>query len=164
MRQRAVHAQREGQDAEKHPPWPLPLGAAATDAARAPQANGTIRFDNSCEKSGRYEGVVGTASPADATYGAAGVFRVRFPGQPPPACPGPNYIVQGAPARAWVRAARPCADLCPRCRATDYTGEVAVVQSANFSTLFILSRKQKLEDGVVDVRAPDAPRREPRAV
>lgn len=34
----------------------------------------------------------------------------------------------------------------------DYTGDIAIVQSSNFSTLFILSRKQHLEDGVIDVR------------
>lgn len=40
-------------------------------------------------------GILGSATPADPAYGADGVFRVQFPGQPAPDCPGPNYIVQG---------------------------------------------------------------------
>jgi len=33
----------------------------------------------------------------------------------------------------------------------DYTGDFAIVQSANFSTLFVLSRQQHLEESVLDV-------------
>ena len=35
----------------------------------------------------------------------------------------------------------------------DYAGDFAIVQSNNFSTLFILSRKQHPEDSVLDVSA-----------
>ncbi|KAK5651923.1 hypothetical protein OQA88_11582 [Cercophora sp. LCS_1] len=68
------------------------------------------------------------AAPADPQYGAAGVFRVQFPGQPAPDCPGPNYIVQ------------------------DYTGEFSLVQSNNFTALFILSRNQHPDEKVLDCK------------
>lgn len=35
--------------------------------------------------------------------------------------------------------------------ATDYTGEIAIVQASNFSTLFVLSREQHLDETVLDV-------------
>lgn len=57
--------------------------------------DGTVRVNNTCEIQGRAVNILGNAAPADAGYGAAGVFRVQFPGQPAPDCPGPNYIVQG---------------------------------------------------------------------
>ncbi|KAL9944159.1 hypothetical protein D7B24_002197 [Verticillium nonalfalfae] len=88
--------------------------------------NGTVKVNNTCEAAGRAVNILGTASPADPGYGAKGVFRVQFPGQPGPECAGPNYIVQ------------------------DYTGDFAIVQSSNFSTLFILSREQQVEDDVLD--------------
>lgn len=59
------------------------------------QDDGTVQVNNSCEAQGAPVNIVGSAGPADPSYGAAGVFRVQFPGQPGPACPGPNYIVQG---------------------------------------------------------------------
>lgn len=59
------------------------------------QDNGSVQVNNTCEAEGRPVNILGSASPADAGYGASGVFRVQFPGQPPPSCPGPNYIVQG---------------------------------------------------------------------
>ena len=64
---------------------------------------------------------------ADAAYGSKGVFRVQFPGSAPPDCPGPNYIVQ------------------------DYTGDFAIVQSNNFTTLFVLSRQRNIAEDVVQV-------------
>ncbi|KAI9899490.1 hypothetical protein N3K66_005951 [Trichothecium roseum] len=88
--------------------------------------DGTVRVNNTCEIQGRAVNILGNAAPADAGYGAAGVFRVQFPGQPAPDCPGPNYIVQ------------------------DYTGDIAIVQSNNFSTLFVLSREQHFEDKLLD--------------
>jgi apolipoprotein D and lipocalin family protein len=94
------------------------------------QDNGTVQVNNTCEAEGRAVNILGTASAADPAYGTSGAFRVQFPMQPPPACPGPNYIVQ------------------------DYTGDIAIVQSNNFSTLFVLSREQHLEETVLDVSAP----------
>ncbi|KAM4060743.1 lipocalin-like domain-containing protein [Hirsutella rhossiliensis] len=105
---------------------PFTAGCRCISAQYTLNANGTVRVDNSCENRGKFESILGTAAPADATYGADGVFRVQFPGRPASKCPGPNYIVQ------------------------DYTGDIAIVQSSNFSTLFILSRKQHLEDKVID--------------
>jgi hypothetical protein len=34
---------------------------------------------------------------------------------------------------------------------TDYTGDFAIVQSNNFTTLFVLSREREVEDDVLDV-------------
>jgi hypothetical protein len=34
---------------------------------------------------------------------------------------------------------------------TDYTGDFAIVQSNNFTTLFVLSREREVEDSVLDV-------------
>jgi len=33
----------------------------------------------------------------------------------------------------------------------DYTGDFAIVQSSNFTTLFVLSREREVEDSVLDV-------------
>jgi apolipoprotein D and lipocalin family protein len=51
--------------------------------------------NNTCQANGQAVNILGTAAPANPTYGATGVFQVGFPGQPGPDCPGPNYIVQG---------------------------------------------------------------------
>lgn len=61
------------------------------------QANGTVNVSNGCEANGQAITIQGTASivPEYLGYGDEGVFRVQFPGQPAPDCPGPNYIVQG---------------------------------------------------------------------
>ncbi|EFQ35789.1 lipocalin-like domain-containing protein [Colletotrichum graminicola] len=88
--------------------------------------NGTVKVNNTCEAGGRAVNILGTAAPADPSYGAKGVLRVQFPGQPGPSCAGPNYIVQ------------------------DYTPDFALVQSNNFTTLFVLSRQQNPEEAVLD--------------
>ncbi|KAH7368810.1 Calycin-like protein [Plectosphaerella cucumerina] len=88
--------------------------------------NGTVQVNNTCQAEQRAVNILGTAAPADPGYGSKGVFRVQFPGQPAPDCPGPNYIVQ------------------------DYTGDFALVQSNNFTTLFVLSREQHPEEEVLD--------------
>lgn len=54
--------------------------------------------NNTCQAQDRPVNILGTAAPADPSYGAKGVLRVQFPGQPGPSCAGPNYIVQGEPA------------------------------------------------------------------
>ncbi|KAG7148502.1 Outer membrane lipoprotein Blc like [Verticillium longisporum] len=89
---------------------------------------------------GRWYQVAGTLAPftgnckcirAEYSLNDNGTVKVnntceaagRAPG---PECAGPNYIVQ------------------------DYTGDFAIVQSSNFSTLFILSREQQVEDDVLD--------------
>ncbi|KAK4183755.1 Calycin-like protein [Podospora australis] len=88
--------------------------------------NGTIRVSNSCQAGTRKVNILGAAAPAAPIYGNTGVFRVQFPGERPPDCPGPNYIVQ------------------------DYTGDFSLVQSNNFTTLFLLSREQNPDPKVVD--------------
>ncbi|KAK7221835.1 hypothetical protein V2G26_009838 [Clonostachys chloroleuca] len=105
---------------------PFTANCKCINAEYALNSDGTVQVNNSCEANGKASNILGTASPADVAYGTKGVFRVQFPGQPGPKCPGPNYIVQ------------------------DYANEIALVQSNNFSTLFILSRQQQLEDSVID--------------
>ncbi|KAM5341768.1 hypothetical protein ACJ41O_014799 [Fusarium nematophilum] len=106
---------------------PFTAGCKCIYAQYALNDNGTVQVNNTCEADGRPVNILGTASPAEATYGSTGVFRVQFPRQPPSDCPGPNYIVQ------------------------DYTGDFAIVQSNNFTTLFVLSRKQHVEETALDV-------------
>ncbi|KAK1574603.1 lipocalin-like domain-containing protein [Colletotrichum navitas] len=88
--------------------------------------DGTVKVNNTCEAGGRAVNILGAAEPADPSYGAKGVLRVQFPGQPGPSCAGPNYIVQ------------------------DYTPDFALVQSNSFTTLFVLSRQQNPEEAVLD--------------
>jgi apolipoprotein D and lipocalin family protein len=70
------------------------------------QDNGTVAVNNTCQAQGQAINILGTAAPANPTYGAAGVFQVGFPGQAGPSCPGPNYIVQGESvfdlSRIWL--------------------------------------------------------------
>jgi len=59
------------------------------------QDNGTVRVLNTALVGPQAIDIVGTATPVDTSYGAAGAFVVSFPGTPDAECPGPNYIVQG---------------------------------------------------------------------
>ncbi|KAM0689757.1 hypothetical protein Q7P36_010628 [Cladosporium allicinum] len=106
---------------------PFTAGCKCIQAQYELNDNGTVAVNNTCQAQGQAINILGTAAPADPTYGAAGVFQVGFPGQAGPSCPGPNYIVQ------------------------DYTGDFAIVQSNNFTTLFVLSREREVEDDVLDV-------------
>ena len=54
-----------------------------------------MQVNNTCQAGNRPVNILGAAGPADPEYGATGVYRVQFPGERPPDCPGPNYIVQG---------------------------------------------------------------------
>ncbi|TKW52742.1 Outer membrane lipoprotein Blc [Colletotrichum tanaceti] len=105
---------------------PFTAGCKCIYAQYSLNDDGTVKVNNTCETPERAVNILGTASPADPSYGAKGVLRVQFPGQPGPVCAGPNYIVQ------------------------DYTPDFALVQSSNFSTLFVLSRQQNPEDAVLD--------------
>ncbi|KEY74603.1 hypothetical protein S7711_05034 [Stachybotrys chartarum IBT 7711] len=104
---------------------PFTAGCKCIYAQYALNDDGNVQVNNTCEAEGRPVNILGTASPADPTYGLDGAFRVQFPGQPAEECPGPNYIVQ------------------------DYANDIAIVQSSNFTTLFILSREQHLEESVI---------------
>lgn len=86
-----------------------------------------MQVNNTCQAGTRPVNILGAAGLADPEYGATGVYRVQFPNERPPDCPGPNYIVQ------------------------DYTGEFSLVQSNNFTTMFLLSRNQHPDDKVIDV-------------
>jgi hypothetical protein len=55
---------------------------------------------------------------------------VEFPGTPGPECPGPNYIVQ------------------------DYAVDWAIVQTQNWSTLYILSRERLPKPATLEVSLP----------
>jgi apolipoprotein D and lipocalin family protein len=105
---------------------PFTAGCKCIYAQYSLNDNGSVQVNNTCEAQGRAVNILGSASPADPSYGVAGAFRVQFPGQPGPGCAGPNYIVQ------------------------DYANDVAIVQASNFSTLFVLSREQHLEEAVLD--------------
>ncbi|KAF3769169.1 Calycin-like protein [Cryphonectria parasitica EP155] len=88
--------------------------------------NGTVHVVNQCQELGLPISIEGTATAADAAYGDAGVFVVTLEGFGD-VCPGPNYIVQ-----EYV--------------VDDY----AIVQSPDFSTLFVLSREQNLTTTEID--------------
>lgn len=88
--------------------------------------NGTVNVLNGCQAADQDVRIQGIAREADKAYGDAGVLRVQFPPQPPPECPGPNYIVQAYEPR-W-----------------------AIVQASNFSTLFLLSRDQNPADELIN--------------
>ncbi|KJZ75331.1 hypothetical protein HIM_05257 [Hirsutella minnesotensis 3608] len=105
---------------------PFTAGCKCINAEYTLNSDGSVRVNNSCEANGKLRSIIGKATPAPATYGTKGVFRVQFPGQPASACPGPNYIVQ------------------------DYTGDIAIVQTSNFGILFVLSRKQHLDAKTLD--------------
>ncbi|KXH26247.1 lipocalin-like domain-containing protein [Colletotrichum simmondsii] len=105
---------------------PFTAGCKCIFAQYSLNDNGTVKVNNTCEAGGRAINILGTAAPADPSYGAKGVLRVQFPGQPGPDCAGPNYIVQ------------------------DYTPDFALVQASNFTTLFVLSRQRNPEDAILD--------------
>jgi len=97
---------------------PFTAGCSCIYAEYGLNENGTVSVSNGCQLGNRSITIEGTASAADEIYGSDGVFRVQFPGQPGPECPGPNYIVQ------------------------QRSENFAIVQASNFSTLFLLSRNQ----------------------
>ncbi|KXT09769.1 hypothetical protein AC579_6152 [Pseudocercospora musae] len=97
--------------------------------------NGTVNVQNGCELEGQEISIQGTATPLSpsAGYGHVGVLRVQFPGQPAPDCPGPNYIVQEIGAESSGSG----------CDVNAVSDDAfAIVQAANFTTLFVLSRQQ----------------------
>lgn len=110
--------------------FPYTAGQKCVAAFYTLNDDGTVGVNNTSERpDGSFNQAVGKASPVPATYGASGVYTVEFEGVPGARgnpCPGPNYVVQ------------------------DYTGDWAVVQSQNFSTLFLLSRVQEPGDEKVD--------------
>ncbi|KAK5061526.1 hypothetical protein LTR84_008070 [Exophiala bonariae] len=117
------------------------------------QNNGTVNVFNGCQLGDQSIEISGTASEADEVYGDEGVFRVQFPGQPPPDCPGPNYIVQGM-SKFRVIDAHPVAHNVEDHKLRheiDYDDDWAIVQSSNFTTLFVLSREQNPANNDIDV-------------
>ncbi|KEF61051.1 outer membrane lipoprotein Blc [Exophiala aquamarina CBS 119918] len=74
---------------------PFTAGCTCIFAEYSLNDNGTVNVFNGCQAGEQNIEIQGNAAAADETYGDEGVFRVQFPGQPPPECPGPNYIVQG---------------------------------------------------------------------
>lgn len=105
-----------------------------------------MKVQNGCARNGknatiRVEGVASPLAP-NAGYGDSGVLRVQFPGQPPSACPGPNYIVQDIGINAE-------GDDCQV--SEDDPNAFAIVQSTNFTTLFLLSRNQTPSNASIEV-------------
>ncbi|KAF6795814.1 lipocalin-like domain-containing protein [Colletotrichum sojae] len=105
---------------------PFTAGCKCIYAQYSLNDDGTVLVNNTCQAQDRAVNIIGSAAPADPSYGAKGVLRVQFPGQPGPDCAGPNYIVQ------------------------DYTPDFALVQSNNFTTLFVLSRQQNPAEEALD--------------
>ncbi|KAM3502260.1 hypothetical protein MY10362_004967 [Beauveria mimosiformis] len=105
---------------------PFTAGCKCISARYDINDDGSLYVNNTCQRGDKQTFIEGNAVPADAAYGKVGVLRVKFPVQPSLPCDGPNYVVQ------------------------KYTGEIAIVQSSNFSNLFILSRKQHLEEKRLD--------------
>ncbi|KAF6829705.1 lipocalin-like domain-containing protein [Colletotrichum plurivorum] len=105
---------------------PFTAGCKCIYAQYSLNHDGTVLVNNTCQAQDRAVNIIGSAAPADPSYGAKGVLRVQFPGQPGPDCAGPNYIVQ------------------------DYTPDFALVQSNNFTTLFVLSRQQNPAEEALD--------------
>jgi apolipoprotein D and lipocalin family protein len=102
-------------------------GCSCVSAEYKLNDDGTVNVFNKCQLGDKVTDIQGTATPAPNSYGAEGVFRVQFPQNPPPDCPGPNYIVQ------------------------DFEDDFAIVQTSNFTTLFLLSRKQNVPDAKINL-------------
>ena len=94
---------------------------------RVAQDNGTVKVLNTATVGPQTINIVGTATPVDSAYGTGGAFVVSFPGTAGAECPGPNYIVQ------------------------DYAVDWAIVQTQNWSTLYILSRERQPAPTSIDV-------------
>lgn len=114
---------------------------------------------NTCQELGLPISITGNASAVDTAYGSVGVFDVVLEGTGS-VCPGPNYIVQGKPpsyfskkSPAWSVEFQET-DL--KCDSTEYVeGDYAIVQSPDWSTLFILSREQNVTTDKLDVSRRD---------
>ncbi|KAL5398535.1 hypothetical protein PMIN06_002446 [Paraphaeosphaeria minitans] len=107
-------------------PFGPTAGARCVTASYASNPNGTVRVVNTAAVGPQEIRIEGTATPADAAYARGGAFTVAFPGTPEGACRGPNYIVQ---------------EFC-----TDH----ALVQTQNWTTLYVLSREREPEPALVD--------------
>lgn len=113
------------------------------------QSNGTVNVANGCQLGNQNITIQGTATPVpeSAGYGEGGILRVQFPGTPAPDCPGPNYIVQG-----MIESVIP-SDLTSLDIQQDDDDEdsFAIVQASNFTTLFLLSRRQNPPESQIQV-------------
>ncbi|KAI8931011.1 hypothetical protein NX059_012022 [Plenodomus lindquistii] len=108
-------------------PFGPTAGARCVSANYSLNSNGTVRVVNTASVGPQSIDIVGTATPVDSAYGAGGAFVVSFPGTPSTnECPGPNYIVQ------------------------DYAVDWAIVQTQNWSTLYILSRERQPAPTTID--------------
>ncbi|GAO18617.1 hypothetical protein UVI_02062090 [Ustilaginoidea virens] len=100
-------------------------GCRCIHAQYSVNKDGSVKVVNICERNGRLGSITGVATLADARYGKTGVFQVHFPHQRPSTCPGPNYIIQ------------------------EYKKDLAIVQSSNFSNVFILSRSPQVDEATL---------------
>ncbi|CAN9148445.1 unnamed protein product [Alternaria alternata] len=108
-------------------PFGPTAGARCVTANYSLNDNGTVRVVNTATVGLQTVDIIGTATPVDSAYGAGGAFVVSFPGaSSAPGCPGPNYIVQ------------------------DYAVDWAIVQTQNWSTLYILSRERQPAPASID--------------
>ncbi|KAK3214674.1 hypothetical protein GRF29_19g928750 [Pseudopithomyces chartarum] len=101
-------------------PFGPTAGARCVTAQYSLNQNGSVKVVNTATVGPQPISIEGTATPVAKTYGDAGVFKVEFPQtSSPDECPGPNYIVQ------------------------EYCGDHAIVQTQNWTTLYILSRERE---------------------
>ncbi|KAL5380974.1 hypothetical protein DPSP01_007506 [Paraphaeosphaeria sporulosa] len=107
-------------------PFGPTAGARCVTAEYALNPNGTVRVVNTAAVGPQEIRIEGTATPVDAAYARAGAFKVEFPSTPAGGCEGPNYIVQ---------------EFC-----TDH----ALVQTQNWTTLYVLSREREPAPALVD--------------
>lgn len=107
-------------------PFGPTAGARCVSAQYSLNDNGTVKVVNTATVGPQPISIEGTATPVDRAYGDAGVFKVEFPGMRENGCKGPNYIVQ------------------------EYCGDHAIVQTQNWTTLYILSREREPAPVAID--------------
>ncbi|KAL1610135.1 hypothetical protein SLS60_001800 [Paraconiothyrium brasiliense] len=123
-------------------PFGPTAGARCVSAQYSLNSNGTVKVENTATFGPQPISIEGTAMPVEKEYAATGAFKVKFPSTPEGGCPGPNYIVQGMCAVMLKREGEYC---------TDH----AIVQTQNWTTLYILSREREPAPVSVNVRWGD---------
>ncbi|KAF2677964.1 hypothetical protein K458DRAFT_395435, partial [Lentithecium fluviatile CBS 122367] len=92
-------------------PFGLTVGTRCGTATYYLNANYTVKVVNDATVGKRHISIEGTATPAEARYEQAGVFKVAFLGMSGAECEGPDYVVQ------------------------DFCDDFAIMQTQNWTTL-----------------------------
>ncbi|KAF1986548.1 Calycin-like protein [Aulographum hederae CBS 113979] len=107
-------------------PFLFTTGCKCITADYGMNDDGTVSVLNRCELLNQKIDISGSAAPAPEAYGETAAFVVTLNPQSEQECAGPNYIVQE-------------------------TNDIySIVQSANFETMFLLSRIQDVPSNEVD--------------